>query len=139
MQQSPSISSEQETSPSQNSSEISLNKNEAIQEKSVWRNEKWYRMTKRMIRFFRYMKIPILRLRFIDMVNRMSTDDFETKKVQKDFAFLDDIKRFQEVFNTFSSVGFTWQDREFRLAKWKANYIYDHYMSTPEALAKARH
>jgi hypothetical protein len=106
MQQSPSISSEQDSSPpitiSRDSSEISLNRSEQVQEKSVWRNEKWYRMTKRMVQFFRYMKIPILRLRFVDMVNRISTEDFEidelknyeTKKIQKDFAFLDDIKRF---------------------------------------------
>ncbi len=46
---------------------------------------------------------------------------------------------YQEVFNTFSSVGFIWQDKEFRLAKLKANYIYDHYMSTSEAIAKARY
>lgn len=35
------------------------------------------------------------------------------------------------------SFGFVWQDKEFRLAKLKANYIYDHYMCTPEAIAKA--
>jgi hypothetical protein len=49
------------------------------------------------------------------------------------------LSSYQEVFNTFSSVGFIWQDKEFRLAKLKANYIYDHYMSTSEALAKARY
>jgi hypothetical protein len=102
MQQSPSISSEQESSNSQDSSEISLNRSQKVQEKSVWKNEKWYRITKRIVQFFRYMKIPFLRLRFIDMMNRISTDDFEieelknyeTKKVQEDFSFLDDIKRF---------------------------------------------
>jgi hypothetical protein len=46
---------------------------------------------------------------------------------------------YQEVYNTFSSVGFMWQDKEFRLAKLKANYIYDPYMSTSEAIAKARY
>ncbi len=49
------------------------------------------------------------------------------------------LSSYQEVFNTFSSVGFIWQDKEFRLAKLKANYIYDHYMSASETLAKARY
>ncbi len=79
---------------------------------------------------------------------------YETNKIQEDLLFLDDIKRFvlkyyierkqsvfsfhsyHEVFNTFISFGFVWQDKEFRLAKMKANYIYDHYMSTPEAITK---
>ena len=59
-------------------------------------------MAKRIVQFFRYIKIPILRLRFIDLMNHLSTDDFdieelknyETRKVQEDLAFLDDIRRF---------------------------------------------
>ncbi len=99
MQQSPTTSIEQESSISRDSSEISLSRSQQVR---VWRNEKWYRITKRIIQFFRYMKIRILRSRFIDMINHISTDDFEieelknyeTKKIQEDFAFLDDIKRF---------------------------------------------
>jgi hypothetical protein len=64
--------------------------------------EKWCRITKRIVQFFRFIKIPILRSRFIDMVSRISIDhfeieelnDYETSKIQEDFLFLDDIKRF---------------------------------------------
>jgi hypothetical protein len=45
-------------------------------------------------------------------------------------------RSYQEVFTTFSSFGFVWSDREFRMARMKATYIYDHYLSTPEALSK---
>lgn len=44
---------------------------------------------------------------------------------------------YHEVFNTFISFGFVWQDKEFRLAKLKANYIYERYMSTSDAIARA--
>jgi len=64
--------------------------------------EKWCRITKRIVQFFRFIKIPILRSRFIDTVSRISIDhfeieelnDYETSKIQEDFLFLDDIKRF---------------------------------------------
>jgi hypothetical protein len=64
--------------------------------------EKWCRITKRIVQFFRFIKIPILRSRFIDMISRISIDhfeieemyDYETRKIQEDFLFLDDIKRF---------------------------------------------
>ncbi|CAF0904738.1 unnamed protein product [Rotaria sordida] len=139
MQQSPSISIEQEslsTTISYNSSEQSLNKTNKL--------IKWYRIIKRIVQFFRFIKIPILRSRFIDMINYMSIDNFEFEglngykinKIQEDLLFLDDIKRYQEVFNTFLSFGFVWEDKEFQMAKLKANYIYDHYMSTSEAIAK---
>ncbi|CAF4683060.1 unnamed protein product, partial [Rotaria socialis] len=78
------------------------------------------------------------------MLNHLSTVNFEIEgshaykidRVQEDLLFLDDVKNYQEVFNTFSSCGFVWQDREFHMAKLKGNYIYDHYMSTSEAVAK---
>lgn len=90
----------------------------------------------------------------------MSTENFEIEettsykmdRVQEDFLFLDDVNRFvfalieksyritnhsfQEVFNTFLSCGFVWQDKEFQMAKLKAHYICDRYMSTPDATAK---
>lgn len=48
------------------------------------------------------------------------------------------ISSYHEVFNSFVSFGFVWQDKEFRLAKLKANYIYEHYMGTLDAIAKVR-
>ncbi|CAF4169263.1 unnamed protein product [Rotaria socialis] len=139
MQQSPSISVEHESSPktiSHNSSVNSLHKNNKLR--------KWCQIVRRVVQFFRFIKIPQLRLRFIDMLNHLSTVNFEIEgshaykidRVQEDLLFLDDVKNYQEVFNTFSSCGFVWQDREFHMAKLKGNYIYDHYMSTSEAVAK---
>jgi hypothetical protein len=63
--------------------------------------EKWCRIVKRIIQFFRFIKIPIIRSRFIDTISRRSTDHFEieglngyaTTKIQEDLLFLDDIKR----------------------------------------------
>ncbi|CAF3486077.1 unnamed protein product [Rotaria sp. Silwood1] len=139
MQQLPSISIEQQslsTTISYDLSERSLNKTNKL--------IKWCRMVKRIVQFFRFIKIPLLRLRFIDVINQMSIEKFEVDslngyklhKIQEDLLFLDDIKRYQELFNTFLSFGFVWEDKEFQMAKLKANYIYDHYMSTSDALAK---
>ena len=41
---------------------------------------------------------------------------------------------YHEVFKCLSSFGFLWQDKEFRLAKLKAHYVYDRYISTLDAL-----
>ncbi|CAF1404413.1 unnamed protein product [Adineta steineri] len=100
---------------------------------------KWRRIAKRIIQFFRFIKIPVLRVRFLNRINQFTykeLTDYDTNKTHEDLLFLDDIKRYQEVFNTFISFGFVWQDKEFHLAKLKANYIYDYYISTPEAIAK---
>jgi len=91
MQQSLSISIERDLS----SVTTSIHSNEN-------KLEKWRRLNKRIIRFFRLMKISIVRLRFIDMLVRMNIDEiesdelktYETRKVQEDLAFLDDVKRF---------------------------------------------
>ncbi|UJR30746.1 hypothetical protein I4U23_018266 [Adineta vaga] len=102
--------------------------------------EKWIRISKRIVQFFRLMRISKLRRRFIDIVSHhcpyVDLEDYQTNKVQEDLLFLDDVDRYHEVFNTFSSFGFTWQDKEFQLAKLKANYIYDRYMSISEIIAK---
>jgi len=91
MQQSLSISIERDLS----SVTTSIHSNEN-------KLEKWRRLNKRIIRFFRLMKISIVRLRFIDMLVRMNIDEiesdelktYETRKFQEDLAFLDDVKRF---------------------------------------------
>ncbi|CAF1012429.1 unnamed protein product [Adineta steineri] len=100
---------------------------------------KWRRIAKRIIQFFRFIKIPVLRVRFLSRINQFTykeLTDYDTNKTHEDLLFLDDIKRYQEVFNTFITFGFVWQDKEFHLAKLKANYIYDYYISTPETIAK---
>ncbi|CAF1215346.1 unnamed protein product [Adineta steineri] len=100
---------------------------------------KWRRIAKRIIQFFRFIKIPVLRVRFLNRINQFTykeLTDYDTNKTHEDLLFLDDIKRYQEVFSTFISFGFVWQDKEFHLAKLKAHYIYDYYISTPEAIAK---
>jgi hypothetical protein len=56
--------------------------------------------------------------------------------IRRAFVTIDERRScsYHEVFKSLSSFGFVWQDKEFRLPKLKAYYIYDRYISTPDAL-----
>ncbi|CAF1641886.1 unnamed protein product [Adineta ricciae] len=118
---------------------LSLRTNYESGSNTIMKLDIWFQVAKRIVRFFRLMKISKFRTRFIHVISHCTfteLNDYQTNRVREDILFLDDVDRYHEVFNTFTSFGFTWQDREFRLAKLKAIYIYDRYMSTPEILTK---
>ncbi|CAF1055732.1 unnamed protein product [Adineta ricciae] len=118
---------------------LSLRTNYESSSNTTMKLDIWFQVAKRIVRFFRLMKISTFRARFIHVINHCTfteLNDYQTNRVREDILFLDDVDRYHEVFNTFISFGFTWQNKEFRLAKLKAIYIYDRYMSTPETLIK---
>lgn len=94
-----------------------------------------------VIRTVRYRRLP--RLCDQSRTRRFFSDwRYQTVMMREELLWLlteDDVLilescSYHEVFKSLSSFGFLWQDKEFRLAKLKAHYIYDRYISTPDAL-----
>lgn len=58
--------------------------------------DRWRRVARRTVQFFRLIRIPPLRARFIDVVSGnvlANVDGYQIGKMQEDWLFLDDVDR----------------------------------------------